>query len=64
VPLGLTSLAAMARIARHYRGRFNTVVRAFQHSTTHVQCHLGQRIAKCQQAALLRLDIRALFRMA
>jgi hypothetical protein len=27
VPLGLTSLAAMARIARHYRGRFTTVVR-------------------------------------
>lgn len=26
VPLGLTSLAAMGRIARHYRGRFNTVV--------------------------------------
>ena len=29
VPLGLTSLAAMARIARHHRGRFNTVVRSF-----------------------------------
>jgi hypothetical protein len=27
VPLGMTSLASMARIARHYRGRFTTVVR-------------------------------------
>lgn len=26
VPLGLTNLASMARIARHYKGRFNTVV--------------------------------------
>jgi len=29
VPLGMTTLASMARIARHYKGRFNTIVRPF-----------------------------------
>ena len=39
VPLGMTSLASMARIARHYKGRFNTIVSSLAFGSP-VACNL------------------------